>query len=147
MPSRAAATLPRLALERLLRRPHTVTEYNHPAPNDYRAECVPMLAAFAGLQDWDGIFQFDYGSQPSDWRDARIQGFFQMVTDPAAVVTCGGETRSGAREHTFGTAAADVADRRDQGDRGAEGEGLEAAAQQIRRPQHRGEAHEEHPQR
>lgn len=26
------------------------------------------------------------------------------VTDPAAVVTCGGETRSGAREHTFGTA-------------------------------------------
>ncbi|MBU0606947.1 MAG: hypothetical protein KKI08_03635 [Armatimonadetes bacterium] len=23
-----------------------------------------MLAAFAGLQDWDGLFQFDYGRAP-----------------------------------------------------------------------------------
>ncbi len=78
-------TLTYLAQYRVAGMPYTVSEYNHPAPNDYRAECMPMLAAMAGLQDWDGIFQFDYGSQPSDWSEARIQGFFQMVTDPAAV--------------------------------------------------------------
>jgi hypothetical protein len=83
--ARGSDTLTYLAQYRVAGKPYTVSEYNHPAPNDYRAECMPMLAAMAGLQDWDGIFQFDYGSQPADWSDARLQGFFQMVTDPAAV--------------------------------------------------------------
>ena len=78
-----ADTLTHLAMHRVAGRAFTVSEYNHPAPNDYRAECMPMLAAFAGLQDWDGIFQFDYGTTPEQWEDARIGGYFTMVTDPA----------------------------------------------------------------
>jgi len=78
-----ADTLTHLAMHRVADRAFTVSEYNHPAPNDYRAECMPMLAAFAGLQDWDGIFQFDYGTTPEQWEEAKIGGYFTMVTDPA----------------------------------------------------------------
>ncbi|MEN6547862.1 MAG: carbohydrate binding domain-containing protein [Armatimonadia bacterium] len=78
-------TLTGLARYRIFGKPFTVSEYNHPAPGDCRAEGIPMAASFAGLQDWDGIFQFDYGSTPADWTTARVQGYFQMVTDPAPV--------------------------------------------------------------
>jgi len=66
-------------------KPYTVSEYNHPAPNDYRAECMPMLGAWAALQDWDGVYQFAYGGEPEDWAISAITGYFQMVGDPAKV--------------------------------------------------------------
>ncbi|MCE5238588.1 carbohydrate binding domain-containing protein [bacterium] len=78
-------TLTALARGRQAGKPYTISEYDHPAPSDYRAEGLPMLAAFAGLQDWDGLFQFDYGSTPTDWSQARLQGYFTMVSDPAVV--------------------------------------------------------------
>ena len=78
-------TLTALARGRQAGKPYTISEYDHPAPSDYRAEGLPMLAAFAGLQDWDGLFQFDYGATPTDWSQARLGGYFQMVTDPAVV--------------------------------------------------------------
>jgi hypothetical protein len=43
---------------------------------------MPMIAAFGAFQDWDGIFEFDYGSTPTDWSTAKINGYFQMATDP-----------------------------------------------------------------
>jgi hypothetical protein len=75
--------LSRLAMFRVAGKAFTVSEYNHPAPNDYRAECMPMIAAFGAFQDWDGIFEFDFGGTPTDWTNARINGYFQMVSDPA----------------------------------------------------------------
>ena len=41
-------------------KPFTVSEYNHSAPLDSQADCVPMIASFAAAQDWDGIWFFDY---------------------------------------------------------------------------------------
>ncbi len=76
-------TLTRLSMYRLADRPFTVSEYNHPAPNDYRAECMPMFAAMAAVQDWDGIFQFCYGEHPEDWASDAIDSFFRMSGDPA----------------------------------------------------------------
>lgn len=78
-------TLTNLARGRQLGKPYTISEYDHPAPSDYRAEGLPMAAAFAGFQDWDGVYQFDYGTTPTDWTQARLQGYFTMVTDPAVV--------------------------------------------------------------
>ena len=76
-------TLPRLAAERLAGKPFTVTEYNHPAPNDYQAECVPMLAAFAAAQDWDGLWLYSY-SHVADINDtSRITSFFDIYPNPA----------------------------------------------------------------
>lgn len=79
-------TLTRLAQCRLAGRPYTVTEYNHPAPNDYSAECVPMVASFAALQDWDGIFLFAYVHRQDDWEPKRICSYFDIDTHPAKIM-------------------------------------------------------------
>lgn len=81
--ARGADRLTSLAGYRFAGKPYTVSEYNHPAPNDYRAECMPMLAAFAALQDWDGVYQFCYGAHPEDWASSDINGYFRMEGDPA----------------------------------------------------------------
>ncbi|MDR2863792.1 MAG: cellulase family glycosylhydrolase, partial [Puniceicoccales bacterium] len=52
--------LPTLATKRIAGKPYTVSEYNHPWPNQYAAEGLPLLAAFGAFQDWDGIFPFAY---------------------------------------------------------------------------------------
>lgn len=80
-----ADTLTRLAQHRVAGMAFTVSEYNHPAPNDYRAECMTMFSALASVQDWDGIFQFTYGGHPEDWETARITSYFNMATDPASL--------------------------------------------------------------
>src|SRR5579883_1085812 len=53
-------TLTGLAQYRIAGKPYSVSEYNHPAPNDYQSECVPLYASFAAFQDWDTIYLFDY---------------------------------------------------------------------------------------
>lgn len=75
-------TLTSRALYRLAERPYTISEYNHPAPNHYSAECLPLLAAFAALQDWDGIFIFNYHNQPDDWDRDCIRGYFSVDSHP-----------------------------------------------------------------
>ncbi len=77
------ATLFRLAAERLAGKPFTVSEYNHPAPLDAQAECVPMIASFAAAQDWDGIWLFTYSHATDDWGRESMSGFFDMDTNPA----------------------------------------------------------------
>ncbi|NQT52892.1 carbohydrate binding domain-containing protein, partial [bacterium] len=53
-------TLAGLAIRRVADMAYTVSEYNHPAPNQYAAEGFPMLAAFGAFQKWDGLFPFAY---------------------------------------------------------------------------------------
>lgn len=77
------ATLFRIAAERLAGKPFTVSEYNHPAPLDAQAECVPMIASFAAAQDWDGIWLFTYSHATDDWDREAMSGFFDMDTNPA----------------------------------------------------------------
>jgi hypothetical protein len=45
---------------RLLDRPFTMSEWNIPDPHDYAASVVPFAALVAALQDWDGVFFFQY---------------------------------------------------------------------------------------
>ncbi len=63
-------------------KPYTVSEYNHPAPNDYRAETLPELATFAAFQDWDAIYLFDYGDYGTSVQNDKINGFFGISSDP-----------------------------------------------------------------
>jgi hypothetical protein len=69
-----------LAQHRVWGKPYTVTEYDHPAPNQYAAEGLPLLAAHGALQDWDGLFAFDYGGSDGE---GRIGAFFEQRTHPA----------------------------------------------------------------
>ncbi len=61
-------------------KPYTNSEYNHPAPNDYQAECVPLMASFGAMQDWDGLWLFVY--EAGNWDRNRIH-WFDLDTNPA----------------------------------------------------------------
>ncbi len=58
--------------------PHLCSEVNEPFPNDTAAEYIPILAAYACLQDWDGIFLYDYHPWPGEyWREEPWADSFQ----------------------------------------------------------------------
>lgn len=44
-------------------KPFMITEWNHCYPNEYLLEGVPLMAAYAALQGWDGVMQFDFNLQ------------------------------------------------------------------------------------
>ncbi|MDW8107896.1 MAG: carbohydrate binding domain-containing protein, partial [Armatimonadota bacterium] len=75
-----SATVHRIGLMRVLGKPFTVSEYDHPAPNAYAAEGGLTLAAHAALQDWDGLFLFEYGAASGE---GRINGYFEQRGHPA----------------------------------------------------------------
>jgi hypothetical protein len=77
------STLPELSACRLEGKPFTVSEYNHPAPNDYQAECVPMLSAWAAAQDWDGVWLFAYSHRMSQADHEAFDSFFDIDANPA----------------------------------------------------------------
>jgi hypothetical protein len=78
-------TLAGLAGSRVAGLPYTVSEYNHPAPNQYAAEGFPMIAAFGALQGWDGIFSFAY-AHGAAFEPRRIDNFFDIQGHVAKLV-------------------------------------------------------------
>jgi Carbohydrate binding domain len=79
----AEATLFRLAAERLADKPLTVTEYNHPAPQDSQAACVPVITSFAAAQDWDGIWLYTYSHSSNAWDEEAMSSYFDIDMNPA----------------------------------------------------------------
>ena len=77
------ATLFKLAAQRLAGKPFTVSEYNHPAPLDSQAACIPMVASFASAQDWDGIWLYTYSHSNDQWNRDRLSSYFDIDTNPA----------------------------------------------------------------
>jgi len=67
-----------LAGQRVLGKPYTVSEYNHPFPNQYGAEGQPMLRAYGAFQGWDGVFEYTYNHSP-DFEPKRNTYFFSMI--------------------------------------------------------------------
>jgi hypothetical protein len=67
-----------LAGERVDGKPYTVSEYNHPFPNQYGAEGQPMLRAYGAFQGWDGVFEYTYNHSP-DFEPLRNTYFFSMI--------------------------------------------------------------------
>ncbi|MCC6821119.1 MAG: carbohydrate binding domain-containing protein, partial [Verrucomicrobia subdivision 3 bacterium] len=75
-------TLASLARQRIKGKPFTVTEYEHPAPNYHGAESPLLLAAYAGLQDWDGLWLFAYGPGNDTAPTGYVRGFFELAQHP-----------------------------------------------------------------
>ncbi|MCL2119358.1 MAG: carbohydrate binding domain-containing protein, partial [Planctomycetaceae bacterium] len=71
-------TLPRLAVGRVVGKPYTVSEYDHPFPNEYNAEGQPMIAAMGRFQDWDGVFPFAY-AHSNNFEPQYVTSFFDSV--------------------------------------------------------------------
>lgn len=76
------ATIGNIARQRVKGKPFFCTEYQHPAPNTYSAEAPLLLGAYAGFQDWDGLWFFDYGAGVNDWDRGFVSGFFAQDTHP-----------------------------------------------------------------
>lgn len=72
-----------IASEKLAGKPFTLTEYNHAAPLDSQAECVPMVASFAAAHDWDGIWFYTYSHSGTDWNRQLMSGYFDIDTNPS----------------------------------------------------------------
>jgi len=67
-----------LASQRVLGMPYTVSEYNHPFPNQYGAEGQLMLRSYGRFQGWDGVFEYTYNHQ-SDFQPKYNNYFFSII--------------------------------------------------------------------
>jgi hypothetical protein len=72
----AMSTVLQLSRSAVSGMPFTVSETNHPFPSEYASEGIPILAAYALLQDWDGVFYYtlEHGN-PKEWNDKAPNPF------------------------------------------------------------------------
>lgn len=69
-----------MASQRTVDKPYTISEYNHPYPNQFGAEGQPFLAIFGRLQGWSGIFQYSYNHFVDAWEpDANPWCVFDSI--------------------------------------------------------------------
>ena len=102
-------TLAGLARQRIKGKPFTVTEYQHPSPNYYGGEGPLMLAAYAALQDWDGLWLFDYGYGTPAAATGYVRSYFEIGQHPTKLVNLAlaanlfrrGDARPATREYTM----------------------------------------------
>lgn len=87
MVNERGGTLAGLAMRRVLGKPHSVSEYNHPAPNTYGSEAFLLLAAYGAFQDWDAIYAFSYSHRKDRWDLRRIPNYFDIDQHPTKMVT------------------------------------------------------------
>jgi hypothetical protein len=77
-----ASTVVELSRTAFAGKPYTVSEVNEPFPNDYGAEQLPILAAYAALQDWDGIFWYTFEpKRDPEWK-SYVGDPFDISLDP-----------------------------------------------------------------
>ncbi|MDR0932250.1 MAG: hypothetical protein LBM70_04420 [Victivallales bacterium] len=75
------------ASTRIFGKPFMITEYNFCVPNDKRSEGGPIFGALAAMQDWSGIFLFDFGTYSRSWQVKPLAngghlGSFSAMNDP-----------------------------------------------------------------
>ena len=62
-------------------KPFSISEYNHPFPNEYLHEKFAMLGSWSSYHDYDAIYQFSY-DQPKEEDENYISGYFKMSSNP-----------------------------------------------------------------
>jgi hypothetical protein len=67
-------------------RPYVISEFNQAYPNRQGAEMPPVVALIGALQDWDGLFQFDF-SNGDDW--GVLPSAFRLSGDWAKLAVTG----------------------------------------------------------
>jgi hypothetical protein len=76
------STVAELSRTAMAGKPYTVSEVNNPFPNQFACEGIPILAAYGGFLDWDGIiwYTFEPKRRP-DWKPVLSEAF-DMSLDP-----------------------------------------------------------------
>jgi hypothetical protein len=63
-------------------KPYTVSETNHPFPNDWASEGIPTIAAYGSFQDWDAIIMYTFEpKRAADWKP-YVGDPFDLSLDP-----------------------------------------------------------------
>ena len=78
MVGHALPCIQQMAGQRVYGKPYTVSEYNHPFPNQYGAEGQPLLRAYGAFQGWDGVFAYTYNHSP-DFEPGGTTYFFSIL--------------------------------------------------------------------
>jgi hypothetical protein len=76
------STVVKLSRTAVAGKPYTVSETNHPFPNDYAAEGIPIISAYGSFQDWDAIILYTFEPKlDSNWA-AYVGDPFDISLDP-----------------------------------------------------------------
>lgn len=76
------STIVQLSRTAFAGKPYTVSETNHPFPNEWASEGIPILAAYAGFQDWDAIIMYTFEPKLApDWKP-YVGDSFDISHDP-----------------------------------------------------------------
>jgi hypothetical protein len=76
------STVVELSRSAIAGKPYTVSEVNNPFPNDYAGEGIPILAAYASLQDWDGIWWYTFEPKIDPAWKPYVGDAFDVSLDP-----------------------------------------------------------------
>lgn len=69
--------------DRIFGKPFSVSEWGFPNPSAYNAEGPFLAGAYAALQDWDALIQFQYtGGDKRQESKEYVQDFFDLSRDP-----------------------------------------------------------------
>ena len=63
-------------------KPYTVSEVNHPYPNEWASEGIPILASYASFQDWDAVFWYTFEPKVSSEWKPYVADPFDISHDP-----------------------------------------------------------------
>ncbi|MEP7000835.1 MAG: hypothetical protein ABI969_10175, partial [bacterium] len=67
------STIVQLSRTAMEDKPYTVSEVNHPFPNDWASEGIPILAAYGSFQDWDAIILYTFEpKKDSAWSHSAV---------------------------------------------------------------------------
>jgi hypothetical protein len=76
------STVVQLSRTAVAGKPYTVSEFNHPFPNDWAAEGIPIAAAYGAFQDWDAIMVYTFEpKRAADWK-SYVGDPFDISLDP-----------------------------------------------------------------
>jgi hypothetical protein len=76
------STVVQLSRSAVAGKPYTISETNHPFPNEYACEGIGILTAYSAFQDWDGIFFYTFEQKDPEQWEPRIPGHFEIRPDP-----------------------------------------------------------------
>ncbi len=80
------STIVKLSRSPMAGKPYTVSEVNHPNPNEYVAEMIPILAAYGAFHDWDGIYFYTFEPKTGDDHQRYVADNFDITLDPVKMI-------------------------------------------------------------
>ncbi|MCX7819214.1 MAG: hypothetical protein N2652_08410 [Kiritimatiellae bacterium] len=83
------STVVQFARTPLFGRAFTISEVNHPFPHEFACEGVPILAAYAMLHDWDGVYWYtwDHGRPEPSEGGIAPRSYFDLCRDPMKIAS------------------------------------------------------------